>query len=347
MVGKKPDGRRPTMADVAARAGVSKMTVSRVLNQRPGVADETAERVLEVVDSLNYVRSHRGRSLAVGRSQVLGMIVLDISSEWIWPLVHGAGRQAEELGYQVLLRTTGTGEVASFDLHQPPLDSDLLDGLIVVSWLVPLSFARQLAARKYPVVLIDAFQRPDDVSWVGTQDRQGARQAVDKLVALGHTRIGFISGGRQPFLARQRQLGFDEGMAAAKLDGSDIPVVHGAFTQVSGYQAALELLRQPRPPTAIIAANDLMAFGVLRAANDLGRHVPLDLSVVGFDDIASASHTQPPLTTVARPYGEMGASAVRLLIDLISTPIEQRQALQVDLPTEWVDRQSTAPLAVP
>jgi len=345
-VRKKNDSRRPTMADVAARAGVSKMTVSRVLNQHAGVADETAQRVVAAVDELNYVRSHRGRSLAVGRSHVLGMIVLDISSEWIWPLVHGAGRQAEELGYQVLLRTTGAGEVASFDLGQPPLDSDLLDGLIIVSWLVPLSFARQLAARKYPVVLIDAFERPSDVSWVGTRDEEGARLAVEHLVSQGHTRIGFISGGRRPYIAQQRQLGYEQGMAKAKLSGGDIPVVHGAFTQVSGYQAALELLRQPRPPTAILAANDLMALGVLRAANDLGRHVPLDLSVVGFDDIASASHTQPPLTTVARPYGDMGASAVRLLIDLISKPVEERQPQQVDLPTEWIGRQSTAPLAM-
>lgn len=337
-----PRRARPTMADVAAEAGVSKMTVSRVLNGKEGVAEETAARVLRAVDALSYVRSHRGRSLAVGQSQVLGMIVLDISSEWIWPLVRGAGQQAEELGYQILLRTTGAGDVASFDARQSPFGSDLLDGLIVVSWRVPLAFSRELARRHYPVVLVDAYQRPTSVSWVGCKDRQGARQAVNHLVSLGHRQIGFISGGRRPFLATERADGFKEGMTAAGLPIETDLLVHGDFTRRSGYRAARQLLEGEDRPTAIFASNDLMAIGALNAARELGFTVPDELSVVGFDDIASAAHSQPPLTTVARPYIEMGASAVRQLIETISTPPEERKAAQMDLPTELTFRSSTA-----
>ncbi len=329
---------RPTMADVAARAGVSKMTVSRVVNGRAGVSASMHARVQAAIEALGYVPSHRGRSLAVGRTRLLGMLVLDVVSEWVWPLIRGAGREAEVRGYQLLLRTTGMGEVASFDVRQPSLASDLFDGLIIVSWRVPLAFARQLARRRFPVVLVDAFQRPRRIDWVSSEDRRGAYQATRHLLELGHRRITFISGGREPYLARERLAGFQAAMEEARLMGR---IVHGDFTRQSGYQHAIDLLQRNHCPTAIFAANDLMAIGVLDAAKELGVEVPGRLSVFGFDDIQSASRTSPALTTMARPYDEMGAAAVVRVVEAVEAPDDARRVSQIDLPTRLVIRAST------
>lgn len=337
MPGRPGDSDRPTMADVAARAGVSKMSVSRVVNRAPGVSPQMSLRVEQAIRQLSYVPSQRGRSLAVGRTQLLGMIVLDVVSEWVWPLIRGAGREAERLGYQVLLRTTGAGRVA--DLPDPQLDSDLLDGLIIVSWRVPLAFARQLARRGYPVVLIDAFERPSGIAWVSSQDREGARLATLHLTGLGHRRIAFISGGAQPYLARERLAGFRQGLQEAGVRGAE--VVQGDFTRPSGFRLAQRLLRRRQPPTAIFAANDLMAIGALDAAQATEVAVPERLSVVGFDDISSAGHVRPALTTVARPYEEMGASAVQAMVEAVRYPPGTRPARQLDLPTRLVVREST------
>jgi len=338
MAARAGEPARPTMADVAARAGVSKMTVSRVVNGYPGVSPEISRRVGRAIRQLSYVPSQRGRSLAVGRTQLLGMIVLDVVSEWVWPLIRGAGREAERLGYQVLLRTTGAGQVA--DLRDPQLDSDLLDGLIIVSWRVPLAFSRQLARRGFPVVLIDAFDRPSGIAWVSSQDREGARQAALHLTGLGHRRIAFISGGAEPYLARERLAGFRQGLLEAGVRSLD--TVQGDFSRQSGYRLARRLLRRKRPPTAIFAANDLMAIGALDAARELRVPVPAQLSVVGFDDISSAGHVRPALTTVARPYEEMGARAVQQMVEAVRAPAGSRPARQLDLPTHLVVRESTA-----
>jgi LacI family transcriptional regulator len=335
---------RPTMADVAEQAGVSKMTVSRVINGRAGISDDTRLRVLESIASLGFVPSQRGRSLAVGRSNLLGMIVLNVTSEWVWSLVLGAGQAAEALGYQLLLRTTGPGAVASFDTGQPVFGSDLVDGVIIVSWRVPLSFARGLARRHFPVVLIDAYARPDRVGWVSTEDRIGAREATLYLATLGHRAIGFIGGGEAAYLAQQRLAGFKEGAAAAGLGPRHTLVVHGDFGRDSGCHAAQELLQRRRRPTAILAASDPMAVGALDAALELGLAVPGDLSIVGFDDMPIATHVNPRLTTVARPYQDMGAAAVRLVVDALEAghAVGSRPRMkQMDLPTRLVVREST------
>jgi LacI family transcriptional regulator len=327
------------MADVAARAGVSKMSVSRVINGAPGVSPEMSHRVQRAIRQLSYVPSQRARSLAVGRTHLLGMIVLDVVSEWVWPLIRGAGREAEKLGYQVLLRTTSAGEVAG--LRDPPLDSDLLDGLIIVNWRVPLAFARQLAHRGLPVVLIDAFERTSRIAWVGAQDRKGARLATRHLTDLGHRRIAFIGGGAAPYLARERLAGFEQGLREAGIDSAD--VLQGDFSRQSGFRLATRLLQRKRPPTAIFAANDLMAIGALDAAREMGVAVPAELSIVGFDDISSAGRVRPALTTVARPYEQIGASAVQQVVEAARTPASARSARQLDLLTTLVVRESTGP----
>jgi LacI family transcriptional regulator len=228
-----------------------------------------------------------------------------VVSEWVWPLIRGAGREAERLGYQVLLRTTGAGRVA--DLRDPQLGSDLLDGLIIVSWRVPLTFARQLAARSYPVVLIDAFDRPSGIGWVSTQDREGARQATLHLTGLGHRRIAFISGGAAPYLARERVAGYQQGLQEAGVRPAD--VLQGDFSRQSGFRLAQRLLRRKRRRRHL-RGNDLMAIGVLGAPGGVWQCRP---SSRWSGSTTSAPDTCARPSPVARPMNRW-ALAVQQMV---------------------------------
>ncbi len=334
---------RPTMAEIARRARVSKMTISRVINDRPGVSRRLRARVQKVIEQMGYVPSALARSLSAGRSDVIGMFVPDIISEWITPLILGVGQAAASLGFQMLLRTTGRGEAFRPDAHDLLIRSDLASGLIVASWRVPLAFAQQMTRMGTPIVIIDGYARPDDVPWVSAADRAGAGEITRHLIALGHRRIAFIGGG-ESYLARQRLAGFLDGLAAAKFKPQKALVVQGDFTRESGYACAAKLLEHPDRPTAIFAANDPMAVGVLQAAHDLRLSLPRELSVVGFDDTLAAG-TYPALTTIARDYKEMGRAAMRLLADQLNGPAEPGIPVQVDIPTRLVVRRSTAPPA--
>ena len=199
---------RVTIGRVAERARVSKMTVSRVINQRPGVAPRLRARVQRVIDELGYVPSARARSLAIGRGNVIGLILPDIVSEWTTPLLLGVGEAAEALGFQMLVRTTGRGQTYTSDAPDLLTGSDLAEGVIVNSWRVPLAFAQRVAGRGGAIVVIDGYARAADVPWVSATDRAGACEAVLYLASLGHRRIGFIGGGREPYLAQERLSGF-------------------------------------------------------------------------------------------------------------------------------------------
>ena len=226
------------MADVARRLGVSKMSVSRVINGQPGVSEETRARIHDEIQKLEFVPSQRGRSLAVGRSNVIGMIVLNVTSDWVWQLVLGAGQAAEEIGHQLLLRSTGAGEVASFDTQRPVFGSDLIDGVIIVSWRVPVEFASELTRQNVPAVLIDAYERPKRLAWVSAEDRKGAQAATAYLVGLGHRRIAFIGGDGAAYLTRQRLQGFHDGLDATGLSRERCVVAHGDYTRQSGLAMA-------------------------------------------------------------------------------------------------------------
>ncbi len=319
------------------------MTVSRVINNRPYVSPAVRARVQTVIEQLGYVPSARARSLAIGRSNVICMLVPDIVSEWITPLLLGVGEAAAALGFQMLLRTTGRGQTYTSDAPDLLAGSDLADGVIVASWRVPAAFAQKVVRRGEPIVVIDGFARPRDVPWVSSADRAGAREMAAYLVGLGHRRLAFIGGGREPYLARQRLAGFKDGLAAAGLAPEPALIRQGNFTRESGYACAGELLALAEPPTAIFAANDPMAVGALQAAHDRQWKLPDQLSVVGFDDTLAAK-VYPALTTARREYKDMGRAAMRLLAGFVSGGAPARVP-QIDIPTQLIVRQSARPPA--
>lgn len=334
---------RPTITTLAESLGVSKMTISRVINNQPGVSEELRQRIQEKIDELGYVPSAQARSLATGKSNLIGVIVPAIVSEWITPLLLGVSEEAGRHGYQMLVISTG---VSLNSAHSSPAwaaGSDLADGLIVASWRVPLAAVQKMVKHGTPVVVVDGFTRSNKISWVSAGDREGVVDAVRHLAGLGHRRIAFIGGGEEAYLAKQRLAGFQDGMRQAQIPLDESLLVHSDFTVETGYQRAMQLLGQPRPPTAILAASDPVALGVSQAAHELGIHIPEDLSVVGFDDTLAAA-CAPPLTTVQRDYTAMGRAAMNLLNEQLSGRLKEGTVTQMDLPTRLVIRKSTAPL---
>jgi LacI family transcriptional regulator len=332
--------KRPTIATIAKKFGVSKMTVSRVVNNQEGVSQALRARIQQFIEEMGYLPSASARYLALGKNNLVGILVPDVVSEWIAPLLLGIGEQASALGFQVMLRTTGQGIVAGDNSHEELVESSLTDGLIIASWRFPASFVERLVERGVPVVMVDGYFRSEKVPWVSSAYRSGSSDVLRYLAALGHRKIAFLGGGAGPYVARQQLEGYLAGLAEAGLSPNPAWILQGDYTRESGYRLAAELFGRAERPTAVFAANDPMAVGVLQYAHDQGLNLPRDLSVVGFDDTLGVS-TVPPLTSVVRDLRETGRWAMRLLVDQIYQGDDHPEVPQKDLPTRLVVRRST------
>ena len=343
--------KHPTISTIAQKLGVSKMTVSRVINNRPGVSQPLRASVMQAIEDLGYLPSASARSLALGRSNLIGILVPDVVSEWITPLLLGIGEEADILGFQVMLRSTGRGIVSQNDFHERMFESSLTDGLVVASWRIPTQYVERLAGKGMPIVVVDGYVRSEKVSWVSSTFREGIIEAVRYLAGLRHRKIAFLGGGINPqfgnaipYIARQQLDGYLGGMKDAGLIPNPEWILHGDYTRESGYQLASQLLGGEERPTAIIACNDPMAAGVIQVARAMGMNLPKDLSVVGFDDTLGSSIT-PPLTSVFRDLKETGRCAIRLLADQINHPEQENPPVQMDLPTHLIIRESTCQIS--
>ncbi len=326
-----------TLADVARHAGVSPMTVSNVINGRPGVRPATRQRVLDAVAATGYRVNEVARALAGGRSRVLSVFTPQLNRPYAAEVVQGAAQAAEALHYDlvVVMRSGGGGA-----------DLSLMARLSAGALLIQPSGGDWPRRSDLPPHLVSVDGPGERV--LGADNAGGARQATAHLLALGHTRVGLISGllaepdgpqtGRDD--AAERLSGYQETLRAAGLDPLTY-VRHGDYTQESGARAARELLALSPPPTALFAAGDAMALGALHAAQDLGFRVPQDLSVVGFDDLPVAAAARPALTTVRQPLRQMGEVAVRLLVELAGGGAPE---LPPPFPTGLVVRESSGPV---
>lgn len=304
-----------TIRDVAKVAGVSPMTVSRVLNDRPDVSPTTRRHVQEIIDDLGYSPSAIARNLSRGRSSTIG--VVSSALEYYGPsrILVGIERQANELGLSLMIRLLHNPLESRGEQALNELISNQVAGII---WAVAeIGDQREwlyenLSNEEMPVVFLNMKPRPD-TSLVSIDNRQGGRQAAAHLLEQGYKGIGTIAGPQEWWEARERESGWQEILLDAGRKNLEHLVVRGDWTAASGHKAMIELLDRVPDLEAVFVANDSMALGALQAAAGCGRTVPHDLAVVGFDDIPESAYFSPPLTTVRQDLLEVGCRAVSLL----------------------------------
>ncbi|MFC4638405.1 LacI family DNA-binding transcriptional regulator [Deinococcus hohokamensis] len=322
-----------TLADVARVAGVSKMTVSNVINNKPGMKEGTRARVQQAIERTGYVVNPAARALAGRRSNLIGVLTPRLNWPFVSEVLHGASLTAEAAGLNLAIFTTASSP--ALEREQATLLRTLADGVLLV---IPSADEHPIFGETVPVVTLGATGQRT----VQVDNYAGAALATRHLLELGHRRVAHVRGKHTALRdATEREAGFCASLHAAGVPVRPAYLMDGEFSEEGGERAARHLLSLPEPPTAIFAANDRSAIGVLRAAAALGRRVPHDLSVVGFDDIHAASVTDPPLTTIRQPLVQMGQRAAEVLIDLIRGAPPQND--HVVFPATLVVRQSTAP----
>ena len=322
--------KRVTIRDVAAAAGVSHQTVSRVLNDRPDVAEETRAAIWRIIAELNYQPSAIARSLIHQRSLTLGIVTAGLKYDGPSRTLNGITKQAEELGYILLLK-----ELPDFYAnHIQPLLNSLLerrvDGIL---WAVPevgnnrAWLDDQLGGLAVPMIFLTMQARPG-VSVVAVDNYAGGRMATEHLLEQGYRRIGHITGPLDWWEARQRRAGWQDALLAAGIQVADHHWESGNWSSSSGEQAIRRLLEHYPDMDAVFVANDQMALGVLHVACAKGLRVPQDLGVVGFDGIPEAAYYWPPLTTVYQDQQKLGGAAVRELVQIIEANQQDKAAVE-------------------
>lgn len=339
---------RATILDVASQAGVHPSTVSRVLsgNSVSSIRPETRQRVLEAADRLGYRPSALARSLRLQKTLTLGMLVPDITNPFFSSIIKGAEDAARARGYNLIL-CNSEDEPEREAICLNALREHEVDGFLIASSQMADDTIAGLRAEGYPFVLLNRATRNTDDLAVVVDNHAAARNAVRHLAELGHRRVGHIAGPQDTTTGVDRYQGYRAAVVAYGLaDDPGLAVEAQAFTVEAGHQALGIMLDGPARPTAVFAANDLIAIGMLHRLREAGARVPRDLSIVGFNDIPLAGLLEPALTTVRVPQLDMGAVGARLLIDrLEGRPIGD---VRVTLPTELVVRASTsAPAALP
>jgi LacI family transcriptional regulator len=312
---------RVTMSDVAREAGVSLMTVSRVINDKGEVSSATRQRVLDVIERLDYRPSSIARGLVTQRTGTLGLVVPDISNPFFSEVARGAEHEAYAAGYNVFLCNTEEETQRELTALQS-LEEKRVDGVVLCSSRLDNGDLRQALARHPAVVLANRRLEPIDgdneVGVVVLADMAGGQMATQHLLDSGHRAVGFLAGPPASRSGGQREIGYRAALDAASLPYNPDWSRHCLPTVQGGRETTHDLLVAQPELTALFCYNDLVAVGALQACADLDHQVPDDLAVVGFDDIPLAALVTPPLTTCRVPRYELGAQAMRLLLDHIN-----------------------------
>lgn len=327
-----------SIKDIANEAAVSTATVSHVINKTRFVSDEVRERVLKAIELHNYYPNANARTLASGRSRTFGLVVSDISNPFFPGLVKSIEAAAFEFGYDVILANTNYDTRRTSHYVRRFIERKIA-GVAVMTSEMDKSLIEELARREVSAVFLDSGEAGLHMSNLRVGYDDGIKEAVLHLVGLGHRNVAFISGLSHLRSARRRLEAFRQTMQNVLPDAEE-QIYQGDFQIEGGRRAALEILAASEFPTAVIAANDLMAFGAISEFRSAGLNVPSDISVVGFDDIAFASLAEPALTTVNLPLGELGRLAVEALIATLSS--SSQYGIEVPIPTQLVIRNSTA-----
>jgi LacI family transcriptional regulator len=326
------------LSDIAREAGVSTATVSRVINGLSYVSQEVRERVLEVVRRHDYYPNAHARSLASGRSNIIGLVISDIANPFFPELVKGMETAAFDQGCELILANTNY-EAGRLSNYVRRFIERGVGGVAMMTSEVDPAITTELARRNVSVVCLDSGEPGAHVSNLMVDYESGIDQAVAHLAALGHRRIAFVGGPSGLRSAERRLTAFRESLRH-RLDADPVAVVEGDFRLESGRDAARALLALAPPATAVVCANDMMALGVMQECRSAGVAIPGDLSLIGFDDIAIASLTEPALTTVSLSREELGREAVAALMATINHA--GHRGVEIPIATTLVVRRSTA-----
>lgn len=326
-----------TSRDVAQLAGVSQMTVSRVLQGSDKVAPATRERVLAAMKEAGYRPHAAARTMRTRRTSTVGVVVADITNPFYPQLLEAVGAALDAAGQRMVLWNAPDPDGSS---ALQALDEGIVDGLVFTTVTEGSEQLADAVRRGEPILLLHRGLDSLECDQVTTDNRNGGRAVAEYLVATGHTRIGFLQGPEQTSTARHRERGFRERLAELGRPLADELTRQAGFAHDRARSAMRELLTQDDPPTAVFCANDLTALGAVDAVVSLGRRVPEDVWVIGYDDIALAAWDSYDITTVRQPIADMARAAVRLLLERIDDrSLPPRKEL---FPSELVIRSSTA-----
>ncbi len=328
-----------TVRDVARKVGVSAMTVSRVINGQPGVSQETRERIQAAIAELNYAPSKVAASLTSSKTELIGMIVPDVSNPFFAPIVRGAETAARKAGYRLLLCHSESDLRLERD-YVADLVGHRVEGLIVA----PVSdksdqHLRPLVERGFPVVLLDRAIPGLNCDSVALDNVEGARRLVAHLIAVGHTRIGIVTDAKDVSTGRERLQGAREALEEAGIGYDESLVFHTTADQIGGYRAAQQVLALEERPTAIFAVNNMTAVGIMQVLRQEKLLVPDDMALVCFDDVEHLAVVAPFLTVLDQPGEMMARVATQLLLERIAGTAG-KQARTVTFPGALIVRDS-------
>lgn len=326
--------------DVALEAGVSTATVSHVINETKYVTEATRRKVLDAVEKLNFYPNAHARSLASGKSNIIGLLVSDISNPFFPELIKSIEAAAFDHGYNIMLFNTNYDAVRAADYVRRLIELKVAGVAMMTAELEP-ALIDELMNKQVNVVFNDLGMVTQHMSNIILDYSAGIEEAVRHLISLGHENIAHIAGSSRIRSGVIRREAF---LSAMKTHAPKVPepaVIEGDFRFESGRMAATEILAMTELPTAVVVANDMMALGAMQEFKAAGLSIPGDISIVGFDDIAFASLSDPPLTTVCSPRVEIGRRAIEALMSTIEN--KNQGGVELSIPTYLITRKSTAP----
>jgi len=332
--------KRSTMAQIAMEAGVSTTTVSKVLNQLPGVGAQTRARIQRVIEQHDYVQNHAARHLRKGQSGLIDLVIMRLEGGYDLGIMHGVQEALEESGRRLVVFATNENEATERLWLRRLLDQST-DGVLLLLPYERIGIANALMAQNIPFVAIGDRNEPTTAfPTIGSTIWLGGYTAIEFLISQGHRRIGIITGPLHLTTSRARLAGYREALERAGIPIDPALICEGNYLLGDGVKQTYALLDQPDPPTAIFAGNDAQAAGVYRVLYQRNIRIPDEMSVIGFDDVTYTAQMSPPLTTIHQPLTEMGKMAANMLLRLIAG--QQLDSNHVELSTSLVVRESCA-----
>lgn len=331
--------KKVNIKDVAKEAGVSVVTVSRVLNNVSTVRQSSREKVQRAVDKLNYQPSAAAQSLARGKTNVIGLIIPDLSDPFIMKVVDEVDQALEARDYSLALSVVRDEEDSIQSRSNFLFRQKRVDGILMITPLFESDYVKSLQSKDIPFVILDNQQLPFKYPSIVVDNFRGGYDVTRYLIELGHKEIAYIGGPEKFLSAQKRGEGFQIALNEIGLDA--YAIARGEYEVTTGFEITNQWIKEDKLPTAIFAGDDHIAFGVINALHMAGYKVPEDISVIGFDDHPMASQLKPFLTTVKQPAREMGQKGVEILFELMNNGLSHNVVKK--LSTHLIERDSTAP----